>query len=27
VVKVHLAGDRIHLFGQAVTVTKGEIGV
>ncbi len=24
VVKVHLAGDRVHLFGQAVTVMKGE---
>jgi PhzF family phenazine biosynthesis protein len=27
VVKVHLAGDRVHLFGQAVTVTKGEMVV
>jgi len=27
VVKVHLAGDRVHLFGQAVTVMGGERGV
>lgn len=26
-VKVRLAGDRVHLFGQAVTVVRGEIGV
>jgi len=27
VVKVRLAGDRVHLFGQAVTVMKGEMVV
>jgi PhzF family phenazine biosynthesis protein len=27
VIKVHLAGDRVHLFGQAVTVMRGELAV
>jgi len=27
VVRIHLAGDRVHLFGQAVTVMKGELVV
>ncbi len=27
VIKVNLAGDRVHLFGQAVTVMKGELVV